>query len=474
MKNSILIIAIMFFSILGFQSNYSFKEKPVVNYTLNNSLPVFVGDTISIEFSFESEFELKSFVANIETDLDLDMLNEKIEFAAGNKEGNLSYNFIIPENFKLENLLNLNFTVANKFSASEVLISIPVYNPPIDVKIGLDQINNDDKIFVQSFFNSTNLILTNDLLADIGEVEGYSNFKVDELNNFSLFHLQEDTTVIGREIIASNLMIPSEELILNDEELMAANFLSIPNLTQTLTSSDNMEALKVEKNTSKEKIKINKDISNKELVFKNKTNKLNEELITETTPVNFDTNIDKLEKDFSVESKSVEFHKTEKLLVENTFLGTKKNRKELKSGNKKLLKNRIFTKRKQKNILKKNRTDSENTNDQNLTSIKNSTEVSSEKIAANIKIDPIEKKPEIKTTKSSINNETFTVTDQSFEVIELNATNLSLNEKRSNKSKENSSEEFASKLANLQDNLDSFHPLQEKGDISIADELNLK
>lgn len=232
MKNSLLIIILLLGSFFGILNNFQFQDKPVVNYTLNNSLPAFLGDTINIDFSFDSKSDLKYFIADVESNLDLNMSKKRIEFAEGRKSGKLSYSFVLPNTIELESILNFNFTVANKFSNEIVFISIPVYNLPHDVFSELEYQNiGSETILVESFFSSNNLVLTNELLADISEVEGYSTFKVNELGLFSL----SESNIIenkkkSKEIIASNLTLPSEELIKNDNELIAANFISIANV----------------------------------------------------------------------------------------------------------------------------------------------------------------------------------------------------------------------------------------------------
>ena len=73
MKNSLLILIFLLASFFGVQSNFMFQEKPIVNYTINNTLPVFFGDTkrevkliLELHFGVEST-NLKNiqFLGNI-------------------------------------------------------------------------------------------------------------------------------------------------------------------------------------------------------------------------------------------------------------------------------------------------------------------------------------------------------------------------------------------------------------------------
>ena len=197
----------------------------------------------------------------------MNMSKKRIEFAEGRQSGKLSYSFILPNTIELESIFNFNFTVANKFSNQVVYISIPVYNLPHDVLTEFEYKNNgSETILVESFFSSNNLVLTNELLADISEVEGFSTFKVNELR---LFSLPESDLIKNkkknREIVASNLTLPSNELIKNDNELIAANFISIADVL------GNVNEIEIDEPAKKKEIikpSVINEVSKKQKVLK--------------------------------------------------------------------------------------------------------------------------------------------------------------------------------------------------------------
>lgn len=310
MKNSLLIISVLLISIFLILSNFTLQEKPIVNYTINNSFPAFSGDTVNIDFAFDSKSDLEYFVANIESDLNLNIFTEKVKFARGRKKGNLNYSFIIPDKFKLENLLNFNFTVANQLSTEVVFISIPVYNLPHDVLTELELGNENEQMQIRSYFSSNNLILENKLLADISEIGGYSDFIVEDLASFSLSkeNSEKSKLIDNREIIASNLTIPFEKLVKNKDELIAANFLSIPNLIENTTEA------KIEKAKNTKKIKVLKaEIVENE---NSKFNKTKKELFADIHKEETSTKVIKKEK-LVVMKKQIS-KPIEKILLDNT------------------------------------------------------------------------------------------------------------------------------------------------------------
>jgi len=237
MKNSLLVVLILVLAIFAFQTNYKLNNKPQVYYTISNSFPVVSGDTIHIQFQFDSESDLKFFVANLQSEIGAGKFNEKIEFAGGKKSGDLSYSFIVPNNYHLESILNFDFSVANKFSTEKVFIAIPIYNPPHDIIADLELTQGNGEFVIQSFFSSRSLMLTNDLLANITEVENFSHFTINDLVNFKMPSLTLDEIIIQpKELIASNLLNENENLVKNDNELLAANFISITSLNDIIES----------------------------------------------------------------------------------------------------------------------------------------------------------------------------------------------------------------------------------------------
>jgi hypothetical protein len=262
MKNRILILILLALAVLLVQRRFYFQAKPIVQYSINNSFPVIEGDTVSIDFNFIAEYELKTFAAKII--IGSEILNEVVNFTPGNKNGNLNYSFIVPENCGYESMINLEFLVTDKFSSSSFFTTIPVYNPPTLVKNDLNMQEKTSNLLLKFFYSSSNLILKNVLLAQINEVEGYSDFKVDELNYFNaLDYLKADEkkSFATRNIITSNLLEPTKELIFDKSNVAEASIFSF-SIADKKQTQKNPNPVDVAKKTLKNVEKTEKNNEN--------------------------------------------------------------------------------------------------------------------------------------------------------------------------------------------------------------------
>ncbi len=239
MKNRILILGLLVIAFAIVNLFFYKVEKPMVKYTVNNSFPVVSGDTLSIDFYFESEHDLTFFSSKV--NFGVEILNEVVKFVKGNKAGNLNYAFVIPENCRKENIMNLQFEIKSEFGSDNVFITVPVYNPPYNVNKELLQVEDFSEVSVQSFFSSKNLIIENDLLAELGETSGFSKFNVDELQNFNLndYLYKEKISSGANNFIISNLLEAPKKLIRDEKNLSTASIFSISELTdKNLKSKD--------------------------------------------------------------------------------------------------------------------------------------------------------------------------------------------------------------------------------------------
>jgi len=263
MKNRILILGLLVLALAIVKLFFHNVEKPIVNYTVNNTFPVVSGDTLSIDFYFESEHNLTFFSSKVS--LGVEILNEVVEFGKGNKAGNLNYSFVIPQNCRNENMMNLQFEISSEFGSDDVYISVPVYNPPYMVRMELDQVDNFAEVSVKSFFSSKNLIIENDLLAELDETSGFSEFKVYELQNFNLndylYKGSQGTSVDN--FIISNLLETSKKLVRDEKNLATASLFSISELNSESQNTKDVRKpiLNVHKKSSISKIATKKAVT---------------------------------------------------------------------------------------------------------------------------------------------------------------------------------------------------------------------